>query len=100
MGRVDFLSYPFIIAYPFIREVRVHEKGDQGGIKTSCFLNRYYRIINLLEIEYLTGLIWGQKWMHKSETQPEYNVHSYICQNQSPQLDLHTYFLSNLPVEN
>ena len=22
-GRVDFLSYPFIIAYPFIREVRV-----------------------------------------------------------------------------
>ena len=23
MGRVDFLSYPFIIAYPFIREVRV-----------------------------------------------------------------------------
>ena len=25
VGRVDFLSYPFIIAYPFIREVRVSQ---------------------------------------------------------------------------
>ena len=40
MGRVDFLSYPFIIAYPFIREVKV-----PNGMKATLVKNIIFNLL-------------------------------------------------------